>query len=336
MISSHYYWPDMRDDIESQVKSCSTCQLVKTTHQPFFGSMQPLPSPSAPLDLVSMDTIIMGNAAAGTQAKNIQVIVDHHTRFAWAAATPKNTFHSVRTVLSNIFKCNPWPKQLLTDRGSNFTCKQFRTFLSSHNTKHLLTTSYHPSCNGMVERLNGTIKERLAIALHDKPKRKWSTLLEEVVRQYNNTIHDVTRFPPVFLMYGISSPSFVSNSSFPLPSLDEARKLAQERTINHQQRKKITHDKKHPDPHFQTGDWVKRSVPPNHPSSHKLSPHFTGPFVVVSQPHPNTFVIKDPSTGQTSHENVSRLRFWVSSSPCPDPSSQTPDSKQGEDVTPIP
>ena len=188
MISCYYYWPDMRVEIEAQVKSCPSCQLCKTSHQPFFGTLHPLPSPSSPLELVSMDTIIMGNAASNTHAKNIQVIIDHHTRFAWAAATPKNTFHTVRTVLSNIFKSSPWPQNILTDRGTNFTCKQFRTFLASHNTKHLLTTSYHPSCNGMVEKLNGTIKERLSLAQHEKPNRKWSSLLNDVVRQYNTVV----------------------------------------------------------------------------------------------------------------------------------------------------
>ena len=325
MITAYYFWPDMREEIESAVRACPSCQLCKPSNQPFFGELQPLPSPSSPLELVSMDTIIMGNAAVNTHAKNIQVLIDHNTRFIWAHATPKNTFHTVRSVLTNIFKSNPWPKNILTDRGTNFTAKQFRTFLSSHNTKHLLTTSYHPACNGMCEKANRTLKERLVIAHHENPKRKWSTLLDDVIRQYNQTVHDVTGFSPSYLMFGISPPSFTADSPSPLLPLEEARKVAQERTIKHQQMKKKSFDVKHHDPHFSIGDLVKRSIPANHPSSNKLSPHFTGPFIIVSQPHPNTYVIQNQETGQKSHENVSRLRYWLSSSP----SLPSPDIKEG-------
>ena len=161
------------------------------------------------------------------------------------------------------------------------------------------------------------------------PKMVLSFLNDSLYVNIIAHIHDVTGFPPVFLMYGIPPPSFVTDSSSSLISLEDARKLARERTIKHQEKKKATHDIKHHDPHFSPGDFVKRSIPPNHPSSHKLTPHFSGPFTIVSQPHPNTFVIRNPLTGQTSHENVSRLRFWVSSSPSPNPSAQPLDSKEG-------
>ena len=39
--------------------------------------------------------------------------------------------------------------------------KLFKNVVKLLNIEHLTTTSYHPQCNGAVERLNGTVKQAL-------------------------------------------------------------------------------------------------------------------------------------------------------------------------------
>ena len=311
LVSHYYWWPNMLDDVTAFVSSCSHCQLAKSPNTPSYGQLQPMPCPDQPLELASMDAMVMGSVASNTSAKNIQVLIDHHSRFVWAAATPKNTLDTVKTFLIQVFRATPWPKYLLTDRAPNFATNQFKSFLASKGTHHLLTTSYHPQTNGMVEKVNRTIKERLIIACQLNPKRKWSSLLNDVVTQYNNTPHDITGFAPFYLMYGI----LPSDSPIPPPSmepLEDARKIAKARTLRHQQLRKKRYDDKHLVSPFQIGDLVRRQIASNHPSLNKLSLKFDGPFVIVSQPTTNTFNIQryHSSDETIQHVNVSQLRPW--------------------------
>ena len=90
LVSQHYYQPKAVDDIITYVNSCETCQLVKASYQR-HGLLNPIPTPEQPMELWSMDTIVMGSEARNTKAKYIQEIVDHHSRYLWAFATPTTT-----------------------------------------------------------------------------------------------------------------------------------------------------------------------------------------------------------------------------------------------------
>lgn len=48
------------------------------------------------------------------------------------------------------------PKEMLTDRGSQFTTELMAEVSRLLSMRQLTTTPYHPMCNGLVERFNGT------------------------------------------------------------------------------------------------------------------------------------------------------------------------------------
>ncbi|RWS13491.1 hypothetical protein B4U80_15062, partial [Leptotrombidium deliense] len=54
------------------------------------GYLQPIPTPAQPMDLIAIDTVVMGSVANKTKAKHILVAIDHHSRFMWAKAVAKN------------------------------------------------------------------------------------------------------------------------------------------------------------------------------------------------------------------------------------------------------
>ena len=92
LILAGYWWPNSTDEITQYVKSCKTCQLVKKSNQPTIGLTNPPPTPSLPMETWALDTIVMGSSANNTRAKYIQLIVDHHSRYVWAYATPKKHY----------------------------------------------------------------------------------------------------------------------------------------------------------------------------------------------------------------------------------------------------
>ena len=113
MISQHYFWPNMKTDIISYISTCDICQRVKSS--PALGELQSMPVPDKPLQLVSMDTIVMGSAASGTAAKYIQVVIDHCSRYIWTLATKSNTADAAKnSTLKNYHKS--WSNRINNNR----------------------------------------------------------------------------------------------------------------------------------------------------------------------------------------------------------------------------
>ena len=324
LILSRYWWPTASEDITRYVKSCRTCQLVKTSNQPRLGKLNPPPTPEHPMNTWAIDTIVMGTAAKATRAKYIQVIVDHHSRYVWAYATPKNTTATIINILTQLFTAlGSSPKTIITDNFLSYTAKQFKRFLESHGIKHNLCSPYHPQSNGVVEKANDTIVRGLRLAKLDNPKLKWSTLLAEVTANYNKTPHTATGFSPAYLHFHDSSAYDSSEARGPTrdsargsargttrgstrgsahgseeliappehTDIAAARQLAAARSDSAKQTRKRKHDESHRHSDFYEGDLVLRRLPDNHPSRNKLSPANTGPYVIRRKTGPETYEI---------------------------------------------
>ncbi|UYV80156.1 hypothetical protein LAZ67_18001842, partial [Cordylochernes scorpioides] len=259
LITQCYWWKGITTDIKNYVRSCKSCQLVKVRHEPTLGEMITPTSNIQPLQMIGCDTIVLGTAAANTKHKFIQVFVDHATRYLWAYPTIKNTAQAVTQCLDKIIKSVNSINTILTDNGKNFISKEFNKFLSLQGIKHTYTSPYHPQCNGICEKLNDTIMTKLRIAVLEKPRCKWSTLLPQVVKNYNSTPHDVTGFSPLFLMYGIGNvPEFADQTPI---TIEEARKKASLRTEQSRSKWKIKHDSHHPNHiHVKCNSTCVRSV----------------------------------------------------------------------------
>ncbi len=63
------------------------------------------------------------------------------------------------------------------------------------------TTPYHPMGNGQTERFNRTLGDMIR-SLPPRSKVKWPQLLNTLTFVYNCTRHEITGYPPFFLMFG--------------------------------------------------------------------------------------------------------------------------------------
>ncbi|UYV69327.1 K02A2.6-like, partial [Cordylochernes scorpioides] len=270
LITPFYWWPNAIRCIKDYVRSCKICQITKCSHKPFIGEYVAPNSDLKPLELISMDTIVLGSAANETKHKYIQVIIDHLTRFVWAFPTVTNTSQAVIQCLDKINKTVPQIKCILTENGKNFTSKEFNKFLNEHQVQHTYSTPYHPQSNGLCEKMNDTILTKLRTNLQENPRLKWSSLLAKIVKDYNSTPHDVTGFSPNFLLFGDwAIPEFSESPHF---TIENARKKAIENSAKHREKWKARHDAKHPQSSFKVGDLVLRKIASNDPSMVKTSP----------------------------------------------------------------
>ena len=301
LIFGQYWWPTAVQDITKYVRSCKTCQMVKPSNKPQLGQLQVPPTPHNPMNTWAMDTVVMGSSAKNSKAKYIQLFIDHHSRYVWAFATPKNTTATIINCLSQLFASVGKPSIIISDRGTNYTSNQFKRFLEDRRIKHRLTSSYHPQANGICEKANDTIVRALRHAVLERPIVKWSTHLSTVVDNYNRTPNSATGFTPRFLHFGEKSDSVTYQID-----IDTARQLAVKRSDQMKFNRKEKHDNKHQPSNFDVGDLVLRRLPANHPSKQKLSPAFTGPYIIRNKNGPESFTIgpeDDPLTSSKAHSS---------------------------------
>ena len=84
-------------------------------------------------------------------------------------------------------------KCLRTDNGSEYVSKAFVDFCDSKGIKRELTTPYNPSQDGVAERMNRTIQEKVRSMLSnvDLTQGFWSKLIAIVVNLINRSPSNV-------------------------------------------------------------------------------------------------------------------------------------------------
>ena len=78
------------------------------------------------------------------------------------------------------------PGKIIHGQGREFENKLLQQLSKSCNIKRLRTTSYHPQCNGQVERMNQSVISILK-ALENTEKKSWKNHINKLVHAYNCT-----------------------------------------------------------------------------------------------------------------------------------------------------
>ena len=72
------------------------------------------------------------------------------------------------------------PKRFITDNGSNLTSEVMNALTNTLQIRHATTSVEHPQTDGLVERLNRTLKTSLAAYVEDQPDT-WDDKLPFVI-----------------------------------------------------------------------------------------------------------------------------------------------------------
>jgi len=160
-----------------------------------------MPLIDTPFKRVAID--IVGPIFPITDRKNryILTLVDYATRYPEAIALPSIETERVAEALVDMFSRVGVPEEILTDCGAQFTSELMSEISRLLSIKQLRTTPYHPMCNGLVERFNGTLKQMLRRMCAEKP-RDWDRYLNAILFAYREVPHECLGFSPLQLLYG--------------------------------------------------------------------------------------------------------------------------------------
>ena len=147
---SYVWWPGIDSDIVKRVRGCNKCEMNRPSHS--RASLHPWEYPSSPWARINIDH------AGPVMGKMFLVVIDAYSK--WIDVEIVNSTSAVSTIikLRSLFATYGIPVQLVSDNGSGFRSEEFKQFTTQNGIKHIFTSPYHPSSNGLAERAVQTIK----------------------------------------------------------------------------------------------------------------------------------------------------------------------------------
>lgn len=355
------YWPYMSRDIHKFCTECLPCQTRSSS----------TPHERAPLQSIHAERPFQKIAADITELpvttqgyRYILAVVDFFTRFANLYPMKDQRAPTVAQCLfEHYIRQHGVPESIHTDQGRQFESDIVKHLCASLGIEKTRTSPYHAQSDGMVERLNRTLKDQLAKYIYQSGG-EWDRYLPQVELAYNSSVHSSTGYSPFFLAHGREPhlPVHVSlnwnpalSASAPSSPGAYAQDLcmrlshvfsdAIDRSIAAKLRQKGQYDKRvsfHP---HQEGDLVLLDDPAQR--QNKLAPRWKGPYQILKrfdkEDSPGvTYEITDPKSPQSRrwvvHHN--RLKSFsglprdpVTRPPCPQPSEPHSDHS-GVDFSP--
>lgn len=197
-IADKCYWPGMKQDIITYVRTCKKCQ--KRELRRGEAPLEPIKKKTHPFYHVGID--VMGPLPQTLTGKRyIVAAVDHFTKWIEAEAVESNDAQTiVHFIHKNIITNHGVPVILTSDRGTEFVNEIVTALTNTYHIKHIRTTAYHPQGNGQVERINRYLKNILS---KNVPKgADWSHYLPSALFTTRVTRSATTKFSPSELLYG--------------------------------------------------------------------------------------------------------------------------------------
>ncbi|XP_023243879.1 uncharacterized protein LOC111641862 [Centruroides sculpturatus] len=318
-----FFWSTMNRDIKNYCQNCQRCALHKRKDKRTEAELQLFPPLTHLFERTAMD-IVGPLPITNNGNKYILVFVDHFSRYAEAIPLPNTLSKTIaKAFVVNIILRHSTPVQLLTDRAPNLISKMFKEVCELLQIKRLLTTAYHPACNGIVERFNRTLIDIISHYV-SKDQQDWDEWIPYALFAYNTTIHASTNDSPFFLLYGrdptypfdlITRPTRTrydveENFAAELQlRMANAHRVAQEHAEQAARERQKQHRRTHKISTYQVGDRVFLNEIALSPGlKKKLAPRWSGPFRIITKLSPVTFIIENIQTKKTLHVHANRLK----------------------------
>lgn len=149
-------------------------------------------------------------------------------------------------------------EQILTDQYPGINSREYKSFLDERNIPLIFTAVNAPFSNGLNERLNQTLTNKIRCKVNEQKKVAWTTIAHKCIDEYNKTTHTVTKFSPEYLLKGTDNSILPDElkSEKTYNNLEKDRKTALQNSINYHNYNKKLFDKRRKDYNFETGDLV--------------------------------------------------------------------------------
>lgn len=202
MIGQKFYFKNMYKHIKLICRLCDVCIKNKTRFGCFKAPLSQLGPAKEPFEIVSLDTI--GGLRGKSTKRYLHLIVDHFTRCAFISTSKTQIAKDFIKLIKKVEKHGKI-KTILTDQYSGINSTQFKNYLLNQGINLIFTASDCAFSNGLNERTNQTLINRMRCKIYENKNNPWPTVAEESIKEYNNTNHSSTGYTPNYLLTGKES-----------------------------------------------------------------------------------------------------------------------------------
>ena len=289
LVWRNFFWPQMYQWIEDNIRSCPDCQKNKAAHHSCYGQLQPLELASRSSDEISVDFIV--DLPVSNGCSSIWVVVDRFTKMSHCIPLKdreKKAPDLVRVFRRVIERHHGIPSTITSDRDTRFTSAIWKGIMDTLGIKSKMSSPFHPPTDGQTERMNQALECYLRNYCNYK-EDNWEEVLPMAEYAENNSLHSTVKMKPFFAKYGYHSETNwpTAEPSWNLTSQNYIQWMTSVHQLCHQglekaseTMKKYHNWKAQPGPVYQPGDLVMlngKNLETRRPAR-KLDAKHHGPF----------------------------------------------------------
>lgn len=305
-IKPFYMAKKLCQNIKEICERCEVCLKNKSRGSYRLGLMSHLGPATYPFEIMSVDTI-GGFGGSRSTKKYLHLLVDHFTRYAYILTSKTQNSYDFIKLLKNVSDHNKIG-MILADQYPSINSKEFKTFLDKEDIKIIFTAANTPFSNGLNERLNQTLVNKIRCKINEKGnKLAWTTIAHECVQKYNETEHTITGYSPKYLLEGknIDILPYEIKRKNSRGELFEDRKVALENTLKSHNYNKKLYDRKRKHLDFKVGDTVYVENG-NKLNRKKLDELRVGPYKILEKISNSIYKV------DTGHKKIESNLFHIS------------------------
>jgi hypothetical protein len=304
-IRRYFYFDKMYVLIREYCASCTVCIKNKSRKGRESGMLGHFGPATKPYEIMSLDTV-GGFGGRRSTKRYLHLLEDQFTRYVYISTSSNQDANQFIKLIKSVQQEHQIGT-LLTDQYGGLKSNEFTDYLQEANIVHCYTAVDSPASNGLIERLNQTLVNRIRCITNENNgngRKAWTTVARQCIDQYNATIHSVTQFSPNYLMYGILT-DMVPKKFLEIPDLLADRCKAFDNSMKNHEQNKRRYDKNRKSVFFRVGDRVFIENG-NKLNRHKLDEIRIGPYPVVRKISNSIYEI------DVGHKSCSKRLYHVS------------------------
>lgn len=195
-IKMRYYWPNLKNSIQSYINECEVCQKSKYERHPIKMEMNITPTASKPFEIIHLDTYTLDKTKFLT-------IIDSFSKYAQAYPLHSLAATEIAENLITFFSHHGIPSKVIVDNGTEFKNITVTELLQLHKIQIHFCSPNHPQSNGVIERFHSTLTEHIRL-LNNQGFDKTPIIqkIKYAILAYNHSIHSCTNFKPIDIISG--------------------------------------------------------------------------------------------------------------------------------------